>query len=70
MAFAKKNGSIIIYDAAYSLFIRDTENCPRSIYEIEGKGEVLFWINARCSQTARRRINRQPLCFERGSISP
>ena len=34
--FAKKNGSIIIYDAAYSLFIRDTENCPRSIYEIEG----------------------------------
>uniref|UniRef100_A0A061S1T7 LL-diaminopimelate aminotransferase n=1 Tax=Tetraselmis sp. GSL018 TaxID=582737 RepID=A0A061S1T7_9CHLO len=39
VAFAKKNGSIIIYDAAYSLFITD-ENCPRTIYEIPGADEV------------------------------
>lgn len=31
--FAKKNGSIIIYDAAYSLYIKD-KNCPKTIYEI------------------------------------
>jgi len=33
--FARKNGSIIVYDAAYALYISDT-NCPRSIYEIPG----------------------------------
>jgi LL-diaminopimelate aminotransferase len=37
--FAKKNGSIIIYDAAYALFIED-EDCPKSIFEIEGANEV------------------------------
>ena len=35
MAFAKKNGSLIVYDAAYSLYI-ENEDCPQSIYEIEG----------------------------------
>lgn len=39
VAFAKKNGSIIIYDAAYALYISD-DNCPRSIFEIPG--EELF----------------------------
>lgn len=43
VAFAKKNGSIIIYDAAYSLFIADTENCPRSIYEIPGEHQIRFF---------------------------
>lgn len=33
--FARANGSIIVYDAAYALFIGD-DNCPRTIYEIEG----------------------------------
>ena len=33
--YAKANGSIILYDAAYQAFIRD-ENVPRSIYEIDG----------------------------------
>lgn len=37
--FAKDNGSIIIYDAAYSLFINDPD-CPRSIFEIPGADEV------------------------------
>lgn len=36
--FARKNGSIIIYDAAYALFISDS-NCPRTIYEIPGAEE-------------------------------
>lgn len=36
--FAKKNGSIIVYDAAYALFIED-ENCPRTIFEIPGAEE-------------------------------
>jgi len=36
--FARKNGSIIVYDAAYALFIED-DNCPRSIFEIPGAEE-------------------------------
>lgn len=32
---ARKNGSIIIYDAAYALYIED-DNCPKSIFEIPG----------------------------------
>lgn len=37
--FAKKNGSILIYDAAYSLYISDP-NCPRTIYEIPGQSQI------------------------------
>ena len=33
--YAKANGSIILYDAAYQAFIKD-ENVPRPIYEIDG----------------------------------
>ena len=33
--YAKANGSIILYDAAYQAFIKD-ENVPRTIYEIDG----------------------------------
>ncbi len=33
--FARKNGSILVYDAAYALYISNP-NCPRSIYEIPG----------------------------------
>ena len=36
--YAKANGSIILYDAAYQAFIKD-ENVPRSIYEIDGARE-------------------------------
>ena len=39
IAFVKKNNSVLIYDAAYALFIEDPD-CPRSIYEIPGADEV------------------------------
>jgi LL-diaminopimelate aminotransferase len=35
VAHARRNGSIIVYDAAYALYISD-RNCPKSIFEIEG----------------------------------
>ena len=35
--FAKANGSIIVYDAAYAIYIED--GSPKSIYEIEGADE-------------------------------
>ncbi len=37
--YAKKNKSIILYDAAYEAFITE-KNVPHSIYEIEGAKEV------------------------------
>lgn len=37
--FAKENGAIILFDAAYEAFISDP-TIPRSIYEIEGAREV------------------------------
>lgn len=36
--FAKDNGSIIVYDSAYAMYISD--DSPRSIYEIPGAEEV------------------------------
>ncbi|KAL6760123.1 LL-diaminopimelate aminotransferase [Haematococcus lacustris] len=39
VAFAKKNGSILVYDAAYALYIQNPD-CPRTIYEIPGADEV------------------------------
>ena len=38
VAFAKANGSIILFDAAYEAFVSDP-NLPRSIFEIEGARE-------------------------------
>ena len=38
VAYAKENGSIILFDAAYEAFVKD-ESVPRSIYEIEGARE-------------------------------
>ena len=43
--FAKENGSIIIFDAAYSCFIKG-DDLPRSIYEIEGSREVAIEVNS------------------------
>eukprot|EP01023_Acetabularia_acetabulum_P038121 TRINITY_DN3643_c0_g1_i10.p1 TRINITY_DN3643_c0_g1~~TRINITY_DN3643_c0_g1_i10.p1 ORF type:complete len:444 (-),score=97.20 TRINITY_DN3643_c0_g1_i10:383-1714(-) len=37
--FARSKGCIIVYDAAYALFIQD-QNCPKTIYEIPGAEEV------------------------------
>lgn len=36
--YAKQNGTLIVYDAAYKAFI--TGNAPHSIYEVEGAKEV------------------------------
>lgn len=35
VAHARERGSIIIYDAAYAIYISDPD-CPRSIFEIPG----------------------------------
>ncbi|KAK7385267.1 hypothetical protein VNO78_30981 [Psophocarpus tetragonolobus] len=42
--FAKENGSIIIYDAAYAAYISDES--PRSIFEIPGAKEVAIEISS------------------------
>ena len=39
VAFAKRTGAIIIYDAAYAIYI-DRPDCPKTIYEIPGATEV------------------------------
>jgi LL-diaminopimelate aminotransferase len=45
VAFARRNGSIIVYDAAYAPFIRDP-NVPRSILEIDGACECAIEVNS------------------------
>jgi len=45
VAFAHRNKSIIIFDAAYAEFIND-KKLPRSIYEIEGAREVAIEVNS------------------------
>lgn len=57
--FAKHNGSIIIYDSAYALYMSD--DTPKSIFEIPGAKEVIVdlinyiyspslgWIYCSCS---------------------
>lgn len=45
VAFAKKNKSILIFDSAYSCYIRDP-NIPKSIYEIPGAREVAIEISS------------------------
>jgi LL-diaminopimelate aminotransferase len=43
--FAKANHSIIIFDAAYNLFIQDP-TLPKSIYEIDGADEVAIEVGS------------------------
>jgi LL-diaminopimelate aminotransferase len=45
VAFAKDSHAIVIFDSAYSTFIRD-ESLPRSIFEIEGAREVAMEISS------------------------
>lgn len=45
VAFARRNGSIIIYDAAYAEYISDPA-LPRSIFDIEGAREVALEVNS------------------------
>ncbi|XVF39461.1 hypothetical protein PTKIN_Ptkin01aG0036800 [Pterospermum kingtungense] len=44
VAFAKANGSIIVYDSAYAAYI--TDDSPRSIFEIPGAKEVAIEISS------------------------
>ncbi len=43
--FARKNGSILVYDAAYAPFIR-SPSVPTSIFEIEGARDVAIEVNS------------------------
>jgi LL-diaminopimelate aminotransferase len=43
--FAKRNGSIIVFDAAYAAFIHDSR-LPRSIFEIEGSRAAAIEVNS------------------------
>ncbi len=43
--FARKNNSILVYDAAYSQFISD-KSLPKSIYEIQGARDVAIEISS------------------------
>lgn len=45
VSFAKKNKSIILFDAAYASYIQDPD-LPKSIYEIEGAKEVAIEIGS------------------------
>lgn len=64
--FAKKNGSIIVYDSAYALYMSDDN--PRSIFEIPGAKEVnqghflLTLASYLCPETS-------PLCHSLGNLS-
>ncbi|CAM8971686.1 unnamed protein product [Rhodiola kirilowii] len=42
--FARKNGSIIVYDSAYSSYI--TDDSPKSIFEIPGAREVAIEVSS------------------------
>ncbi|MFH1590721.1 MAG: LL-diaminopimelate aminotransferase [archaeon] len=42
---AKENKSIIIFDAAYSMFIQDAD-LPKSIYEIDGAADVAIEVSS------------------------
>lgn len=43
--YARENGTVIIFDAAYSAFIRD-ESLPKSIFEIEGAKECCVEVGS------------------------
>jgi LL-diaminopimelate aminotransferase len=45
VAFARRRGAIIIYDAAYAEYISDP-SLPKSIFEIEGSREVALEVNS------------------------
>ena len=43
--YANDNQAVIVFDAAYSAFVRDT-NLPRSIYEVPGAEECAIEVNS------------------------
>ena len=53
---AKKNWSIIIYDAAYALYIED-DDCPRSIFEIPGWSSMQYLLVSTVFNVPRQPVN-------------
>ncbi len=45
VAYAKKHGSILLFDGAYEVFVKD-ESLPHSIYEVEGAKEVAIELRS------------------------
>jgi LL-diaminopimelate aminotransferase len=43
--FARENNSVIVFDAAYSEFIRDS-SLPKTIYEVKGARETAIEVNS------------------------
>lgn len=72
VAFAKKNRSIIVFDAAYSMFITDP-NLPRSIYEVDGAREVAIEMGSFSKMTGFTGVRLgwtivpEELCYDDGS---
>ncbi|KAJ1298387.1 hypothetical protein BS78_01G449000 [Paspalum vaginatum] len=44
--FARRNGSIIVFDSAYAWYVSEGEGKPRSIYEVPGAREVAIEISS------------------------
>ncbi|KAL8136452.1 hypothetical protein V2J09_002453 [Rumex salicifolius] len=44
--FAASNGSVIVYDSAYSAYISDLDDCPKSIFEIPGAKQVAIEVSS------------------------
>ncbi len=71
VAFAKKNRSILIYDAAYAIYIQSKE-IPKSIYEIDGAREVAIELGSFSKMIGFTGVRLgwtvfpEELCFEEG----
>uniref|UniRef100_A0ACD5WV39 Uncharacterized protein n=1 Tax=Avena sativa TaxID=4498 RepID=A0ACD5WV39_AVESA len=44
--FARRNGSIVVFDSAYTSYVSDSGDKPRSIYEVPGAREVAIEISS------------------------
>ncbi|KAG8073842.1 hypothetical protein GUJ93_ZPchr0006g43960 [Zizania palustris] len=44
--FARRNGSIVVFDSAYSSYVSACSGAPRSIYEIPGAREVAIEVSS------------------------
>ncbi|WVZ55815.1 hypothetical protein U9M48_006426, partial [Paspalum notatum var. saurae] len=44
--FARRNGSIIVFDSAYAWYVSEGQGKPRSIYEVPGAREVAIEISS------------------------
>lgn len=63
MAYARRKGALILFDAAYECFVSD-ESLPRSIFEIEGARECARRVLLLLKD---RGLHRHPLRLYRGA---